>query len=109
MSIREELAELAAHMTSQPEPIQSLYAIYDFRMKDAEDVQVAFREGSVEVVDGCTYSPDCTLILSEANLRKLLNDELNTTMAFMTGTLKVEGKLGLALKLQEILKNYPRI
>ncbi|WP_223192720.1 SCP2 sterol-binding domain-containing protein [Paenibacillus sedimenti] len=35
-----------------------------------------------------------------------MNDDLNTTMAFMLGSLKVEGLMVLALKLQEIIKRY---
>ncbi|MEI0737598.1 SCP2 sterol-binding domain-containing protein [Paenibacillus sp. JTLBN-2024] len=67
-------------------------------------VQVAFDNAKVKVLDEATESADCTLTLSEKNFRKLLADDLNATMAFMTGSLKIDGKLGLALKLQEVLK-----
>ncbi|GAB6989969.1 SCP2 sterol-binding domain-containing protein [Paenibacillus pini] len=108
MAIKDELQQLANIMESSPEPISTLNAVYQFNVKDDCAYQVSFQEGVVEVAEGVVVPPDCTLILNENNLRKLLNDELNATMAFMTGSLKVEGKMGLALKLQEILKKYTR-
>ena len=106
MSIRDELQQLADRMMASPEPIRTLHAVYQFNLGDSGSYQVQFREGQVEVSEGTAASADCTLSLSEANLRKLLNNDLNTTMAVMLGLLKIEGKLGLALKPQEILKNY---
>lgn len=38
--------------------------------------------------------------------QKLLQGDLNSTTAFMTGRLKVKGNIGLALKLESILKKY---
>jgi putative sterol carrier protein len=49
------------------------------------------------------------LNLTEQHLHKLLVDELNATMAYMTGQVKVDGKIGLALKLQEIVRLYQEI
>ncbi|MEK4358048.1 SCP2 sterol-binding domain-containing protein [Paenibacillus sp. FSL M7-1455] len=106
MAIREELRLLADRMNAKPEPIASLYAVYQFNIGDAAPIQVAFDNAKVKVLDEATESADCTLTLSEKNFRKLLADDLNATMAFMTGSLKIDGKLGLALKLQEVLKQY---
>ncbi|MGZ9584491.1 SCP2 sterol-binding domain-containing protein [Paenibacillus marinisediminis] len=106
MAILDELQQLADLMHAEPEAIRSLNAVYQFNLGDSEIYQVKFREGNVEVIDGDALTADCTLTLSADNLRKLLKDELNTTMAFMMRTLKVDGKVGLALKLQEILKSY---
>lgn len=107
MAIKDELQELAERMNQDPGPISALNAVYHFQIKDLEKmVQVLFHDGSVQVSEAAADSPDCTLIMSESNLLKLLRDDLNATLSFMTGSLKVEGKLGLALKLQEILKQY---
>jgi len=47
---------------------------------------------------------DCTLQISEENLTKIMHGELDATMAFMTGKLKVKGNTGIAMKLASVLK-----
>ena len=42
---------------------------------------------------------DTTIAISGENLEKLLKGNLDPTLAYMTGKLKVEGKMGVALKL----------
>lgn len=106
MSILNELKQLTDQMNADPEHIQSLHAVYQFDLDEAGIYQVIFRDGTAKASEGAADAADCTLILSEDHFRKLLKDELNTTMAFMLRTLKVEGKVGLALKLQEIVKKY---
>ncbi|MDR9855365.1 SCP2 sterol-binding domain-containing protein [Paenibacillus sp. VCA1] len=106
MSIREELKQLAGRMNARPDEIESLHAVYQFNIGEFDPIQVVFDNASVEVLEDASETADCTLTLSEKNFRKLLENDLNSTMAFMTGSLKVDGKLGLALKLQEILKQF---
>jgi len=45
---------------------------------------------------------DVTLILSMDNFEALVDGSLNPQMAFMMGKLKIEGDMGLALKLADI-------
>ncbi|WP_123041987.1 SCP2 sterol-binding domain-containing protein [Cohnella candidum] len=106
MGAIEELRKLAEAMNADPEPIRSLQTVYQFNLTDGASYQASFRDGTVTVTEGTPDEPACTLTLSEANFFKLLRDDLNATMAFMLGTLKVEGKIGLALKLQEALRQY---
>jgi putative sterol carrier protein len=47
---------------------------------------------------------DCTLVISPDNLTKIMHGELDATMAFMTGKLKVKGNTGIAMKLASVLK-----
>ena len=46
---------------------------------------------------------DTTIRLSAENFEKLMNGALDPTMAFMLGKLKVEGKMGVAMKLSSWL------
>ena len=48
---------------------------------------------------------DTIMRLSEENLEKLLAGTLDPTMAYMTGKLKVEGKMGVALKINAMLSD----
>lgn len=45
---------------------------------------------------------DCTIIISKDNLEKLGQGKLDPTMAFMTGKIKLNGDMGVAMKLQPL-------
>lgn len=47
---------------------------------------------------------DVTFVLSIENFEGLINGSLNPQMAFMMGQLKIEGDMGLALKLADIFE-----
>ncbi len=47
---------------------------------------------------------DCTLVVSPDDMTKIMHGQLDATMAFMTGKLKVKGNTGIAMKLASVLK-----
>ena len=107
MAVKDELVYLVEKINNNPEHIKDESdKVFQLNLDESGTFQLLLKDGKVEVVEGTVEEPEVTLSLSDKNLMKLLNDDLNTTMAFMTGGLKVEGKLGLALKLQEIVKKY---
>ena len=46
---------------------------------------------------------DCTILVSKADFEALARGALDPTMAFMQGKLKVNGDMGVAMKLQPLL------
>jgi putative sterol carrier protein len=74
-----------------------------------DDGDVIFWDGTGDqpvIGDTGTDEPaDTTLRLSTENLQKLLDGNLDPTLAYMTGKLKVEGKLGVALKINSMLSD----
>ena len=46
---------------------------------------------------------DCTLTASAETFEGMLSGEINPTAAFMSGQLKVDGDMGLAMKLGSVL------
>lgn len=107
MSVITELKDLVGKMNANPVHIENEKdRVFQVNLDDAGTHQIILKDGRIEMAEGTPYEPEVTLILSDKNFSKLLKDELNTTMAFMTGGLKVVGKIGLALKLQEIVKRY---
>jgi putative sterol carrier protein len=62
----------------------------------------------VIVIDGATISTtdaptDCTIKLSLSNLEDLISGDLNPTMAFMTGKIKIEGDMSVAMSLSQLI------
>jgi putative sterol carrier protein len=49
--------------------------------------------------------PDLTLMISMENFAKILSGEQDPNLAFMMGKLKIQGSLGIALKLNSILES----
>jgi putative sterol carrier protein len=50
-------------------------------------------------------SADTTISISGDDLSKLMRGELNPTLAYMTGRLKVDGSLGVAMKINQMLED----
>ena len=77
---------------------------------DGLDQSVKFDFGPDGVIhmDGATVTnengpADCTLTLSKADFESMAQGQLDPTMAFMSGRLKIAGDMGVAMKLQPIL------
>ena len=74
------------------------------------DRSVKFDTGGdgVIVIDGQTISTadsetDCTIRLALDDLEDLVSGELNPTMAFMSGKIKVEGDMSVAMALSQLI------
>ncbi|CAG0966361.1 MAG: sterol-binding protein [Rhizobiaceae bacterium] len=74
------------------------------------DRSVKFDTGAdgVIVIDGGSISTvdapaDCTIKLSLDNFKDLIAGDLSPTTAFMTGKIKVEGDMSVAMALQSLL------
>ncbi|WP_339149719.1 MULTISPECIES: SCP2 sterol-binding domain-containing protein [unclassified Sutcliffiella] len=106
MDVKSTFQELQMKMNEEPEGIKDLNAIFQFNLSEGKVYQFSFHEGVVEMSAEEAHSPDCILQLSDENVLKMMKGDFNTTMAYMTGKLKVKGDLGLALKLQSALERY---
>ena len=74
------------------------------------DRSVKFDTGSdgVIVVDGSTLSTtdgpaDCTIKLSLSDFEDLISGDLSPTSAFMSGKIKIESDMSVAMALQSLL------
>lgn len=56
------------------------------------------------IVSNNDLDADVTFVLSMENFEGLVSGSLNPQMAFMMGKLKIEGDMGLALKLADIFE-----
>lgn len=108
MTVKETYLTLAEKMNQNPEGINGENIVYQFDLSGKEEgtFQIKIADDKVECKEGTPFEPKCTLALSDQNFLKLLNGNLNPTMAYMSGKLKVNGQLGYALKLHSILQKY---
>lgn len=64
------------------------------------DGVIVIENGSLSTTDA---PADCTIKLSLDDLESLIAGDLNPTMAFMTGKIKVEGDMSVAMALSQLL------
>jgi len=75
-------------------------------VKFSTDQGVVFIDGNASPPDVSNddKAADCTLKMAFADFDDMINGKLDGMTAFMTGKLKIEGDMGVAMKLQSILK-----
>ena len=86
-----------------PESARGTNAVIQYQL--TEPVHHVFEDGKVSSVTGTHAAPDVTVVISDANIRRLLNGELKLGPAVFTGKLRVKGDLLLAQKLLGLVLN----
>ncbi|MFC3052437.1 SCP2 sterol-binding domain-containing protein [Kordiimonas pumila] len=79
-----------------------LSAIIKFNFGDEGVVRIDGK-ASPTVVDNADTEADCTITVTKDNFLQIVEGDLNPQMAFMTGKLRVEGDMSLAMQLGSIL------
>ena len=75
-------------------------------VKFATDQGVIYVDGNANppVVSNDDKGADCTIKMDFGDFAELVGGKLDGMTAFMTGKLKIEGDMGVAMKLQSILR-----
>lgn len=108
MALEEIWQQVDQRAKERPELIADMNATYSFNItgEDGGNFGLSFKDGSVSVLYEGIEDADCTIIMNTDNFKKLIQGNLNSASAFMTGRLKVKGNIGLALKLESLIKQY---
>ena len=77
-------------------------AIIKFNFGDEGVIRIDGK-ASPTVVDNDDSDADCTINVALADFQAIADGSLNPQMAFMTGKLRVEGDMALAMQLGQIL------
>lgn len=65
-----------------------------------EDGVLVINRDQVSVAD---MDADCTITVNKKNLKKLLTGKLSPTVAFMTGKVKIQGDMSVALRITSLI------
>ena len=100
MSLEELTKKVEAHALQ--------LATLGYKVKfDVEDEGIILIDGTAfpVTVANDEADVDCTIALSAANLEKLIAGDLSPTLAYTLGQIKVDGSLGVAMKLASLLES----
>jgi putative sterol carrier protein len=84
-----------------PSRLAGMTNSYLFEIDGVGEWKVDVRDGNLTVSEGAADA-DATISASEENFEKMVAGELNPTMAYMSGKLKIKGDMGAAMKLQKL-------
>jgi putative sterol carrier protein len=102
----EVFSEIDTRLKTDPSKIAGTNAIYLFDLsgEDAGEYHIALRDGAGEAGPGGVENPNITITMKSDDFVDLATGKLDGTMAFMSGKIKIKGDMGLAMKLQSVLR-----
>jgi putative sterol carrier protein len=59
--------------------------------------------GAVPIVSNEQHDAECTIVISLADLEAMASGALDGTMAYMSGKLKIQGSMGVAMKIGQVI------
>jgi len=105
-SVREVFERhMPARLKAKPDVVAKINAVYQFNISGPSGgawlVDCTAPGGAI--AEGTSAAARCTVAMTDADFLNVVNGKLNPQMAFMSGKLKIQGDMGLAMKLQQIL------
>ena len=96
---------IPAKLQAKPDVVSKINAIYQFVISGpgGGSWAVDCTQPGGKVQSGTAANARCTVAATDQNFLDIVNGRLNPQMAFMSGKLKIQGDMGLAMKLQQIL------
>ena len=92
-------------LKNKPDVVAKINSVYQFNISGPGGGQWSVdctRPGGA-VASGTSAAARCTVSCTDADFLNIVNGKLNAQMAFMSGKLKIQGDMGLAMKLAQIL------
>jgi len=96
---------IPARFQAKPDVVQKINSVYQFNISGpgGGTWMVDCTQPGGRIVEGHAPNAKCMVAATEADFLNIVNGKLNAQMAFMSGKLKIQGDMGLAMKLQQIL------
>ena len=92
-------------LKAKPDVVSKINAVYQFNISGpgGGQWQVDCTQPGGLISPGVAPVAKCTVAATDADFLAIVNGKMNAQMAFMSGKLKIQGDMGLAMKLQQIL------
>ncbi|HEY6105940.1 MAG TPA: SCP2 sterol-binding domain-containing protein [Anaeromyxobacteraceae bacterium] len=92
-------------LKAKPDVVTKINAVYQFNISGpgGGQWQVDCTQAGGAINPGVAPAPKCTVAATDTDFLAIVNGKMNAQMAFMSGKLKIQGDMGLAMKLQQIL------
>ena len=105
-TVDEVFTDMETRLRANPEKVQGMNATYQFDLTGdgGKEKWVKLADDGGEMGDGQAENPNITITMAASDFLDLVDGKLDGTMAFMSGKLKVKGDMGLAMKLQNVLR-----
>lgn len=105
-SLDELIEAFGRKLEEKREELDSIGGTVQFLLVGSDGEQGYYIDASREPVAaaGRLEAPDLTIRIATEDFEAMAKGELSPTSAFLQGRLKVEGSLGLAMRLQELLR-----
>lgn len=105
MALKEIMDKLQEKLGADPAKMAGVTATYQFSLSGdgGGDCHVVFNDGEAKVNEGAAANADITISVDVADFKDLLEGKLDAMGAFMSGKLKIQGDMSLAMKLQSFL------
>ena len=102
----EIFSEINSRIAADPAKTAGMNAIYAFDLSGETPGQyhISIKDGSADVGEGAPENPNITITMKSEDFVDLATGKLDGTMAFMSGKIKIKGDMGLAMKLQSVLR-----
>lgn len=103
--IGDVVAGIREKAAASPEKLKGINATYQFHLtgEGGGSFYASVKDDGVEVEEGTAETPQVTVSITAADFAGLATGQLNPVMAFMSGKIKIQGDMGLAMKLQQLL------
>jgi len=96
---------IPSRFQAKPDVLAKINAVYQFNISGpgggSWSVDCTLPGGKIK--PGSAAGAQCTVAAVDQDFLAIVNGKLNAQMAFMSGKLKIQGDMGLAMKLQQIL------
>lgn len=107
MATSEIFSKINESIAANPEKATSVDSVFQFEISgdDGGTWTVDLRQSTTEnfVREGGSDDANVTIKMADSDWNGIINGSVNPMQAFMMGKIKVDGDMGLAMKLQNIL------